>query len=157
MDMADFHPRSTTDPSTVENDMEKLVVLPGFEVSQPRKKPVNNFITWVQCFSHYTATMSKQYPNCAPGFLSHLLIVLKAFNDPAWREYDEAFREKMASTGQKAWAGMDLALYQELCASRQKMRSPQMERKDILSGSGGKQPASGRGSVCWLYRDSLYA
>lgn len=157
MDMADFRPRSPTDPTPVDSETEKLVVLPGFEVAQPRKKPVNNFITWVQCFSRYTAAMAKQYPECTPGFLSHLLIVIKAFNEvehPAWREYDEAYREKMASTGAKSWSGMDVALYQELCASRQKLRTPQMERKEVPKGLGVKRPASGRGNVCWLYNDS---
>lgn len=36
--MADFCPRSLMDPATAESDTEKLVVSPGFEVSQPRKK-----------------------------------------------------------------------------------------------------------------------
>ena len=158
MDMADFRPRSSTDPIISETDTEKLVVLPGFEVSQPRKKPVNNFITWIQCFCRYTAAMSKHYPECTSGFMSHLLIVLKAFNEvehPAWREYDEAYREKMASTGEKIWSGMDVALYQELCASRQKLRTPQTERKEMPKGTVGKRPMSGRGNVCWLYNDSL--
>ncbi len=102
--------------------------------------------------------MSKSFPDCTAGFLSHLLTVLKAFNEvehPAWREYDEAFREKMASTGEKTWKGMDVALYQELCGSRQKLRTPQMERKESPKGSGMKRPVSGRGSVCWLYNDSI--
>ena len=153
MDMSDFRPRSATDAATVDADTEKLVVLPGFEVSQPRKKPVNNFITWIQCFSRYTAAMSKHYPNCTAGFISHLLIVVKAFNEvehPAWREYDEAYREKMASTGNKSWSGMDVALYQELCGSRQKQRS---EKREVPRGTGGKRPISGRDYVCWLYND----
>ena len=52
MDMSDFRPRTSKDQAAVDSDVEKLVVLPGFEVSQPRKKPVNDFITWVQCFCH---------------------------------------------------------------------------------------------------------
>ena len=114
---------------------------------------MNNFITWIQCFSHYTAAMSKYYPNCTAGFISHLLIVVKAFNEvehPAWREYDEAYREKMASTGNKSWSGMDVALYQELCGSRQKQRS---EKRELPRGTGGKRPMSGRDYVCWLYND----
>ena len=38
--------------------------------------------------------------------MSHLLIVLKAFNEvehSAWQEYDEAYREKMASMGVNTW------------------------------------------------------
>ena len=97
-------------------------------------------------------------PECTSGFMSHLLIVLKAFNEvehPAWREYDEAYREKMTSTGEKIWSGMDVALYQELCASRQKLRTPQTEKKEMPKGTAGKCPMSGRGNVCWLYNDSL--
>ena len=81
MDMSDFHPRSSLDQTTSKTDMEKLVVLPGFEVSQPRKKPVNDCITWVQCFCRYTAAMSKHNPDCTVSFMSHLLIVLKAFSE----------------------------------------------------------------------------
>ena len=33
MDMNDFHPRSASDRSVSESDTEKLIVLPGFEVS----------------------------------------------------------------------------------------------------------------------------
>ena len=50
VDMCDFRPCSPKDSATVDSDMEILVVLPCFEVSQPRKKPVNDFLTWVQCF-----------------------------------------------------------------------------------------------------------
>ena len=150
MDMSDFRPRSSKDPAMLDSDVEKLVVLPGFEVSQPRKRPVNDFITWVQCFCRYTAAMSKHHTDCTPGFMSHLLTVLKAFNEvehPAWREYDEAYREKMAN---KTWSGMDVTLYQELCGSRQKQRS--MERRETPKG---KRPLSGRDHVCWLFNDSV--
>lgn len=155
MDMADFRPRSSKEPATVDSEVEKLVVLPGFEVSQPRKKPVNDFITWVQCFCRYTAAMSQHHADCTPGFMSHLLTVLKAFNEvehPAWREYDEAYREKMASTGNKSWPGMDVTLYQELCGSRQKQRSIPTERREMPKG---KRPLSGRDHVCWLFNDSV--
>ena len=155
VDMCDFRPRSPKDSATVDSDMEKLVVLPGFEVSQPRKKPVNDFLTWVQCFCRYTAAMSKHHADCTPGFMSHLLVVLKAFNEvehPAWREYDEAYREKMASTGNKSWSGMDVTLYQELCGSRQKQKSAPAERKEPPRG---KRPLSGRDHVCWLFNDGV--
>lgn len=82
---------------------KKLVLLPVFEISQLQKKPVNNFNIWVQCFSHYTAAMSKHYPECAAAFLRDFLIVFKTFNEVehlAWREYG-AYREIMASTSKK--------------------------------------------------------
>ena len=130
--MQDLRPRSATDQSRLDGDAEKLVVLPGFEVTQPRKRPINNIITWVQCFARYTAAMAQYTPECTAGFMSHLLTVLKAFHDaehPAWREYDEAFREKMASTGKKNWACRDVTLYQEVVGARAKLRNPQVNER----------------------------
>ena len=96
--------------------------------------------------------MFKHYPNCTAGFISHLLIVVKAFNEvehPEWREYDEAYREKMASTGNKSWSGMDVALYQELCGSRQKQP---LEKRELPRATEGKRPISqgGTTSVGWI-------
>ena len=154
VDMQDFRPRSASDQSLRDADPEKLVVLPGFEVAQPRKKPIHNIITWVQCFGRYTAAMARHHPDCTVGFMSHMLTVLKAFNDaehPAWREYDEAFREKMASTGKKSWSGMDVALYQEICGCRPKPRTPQpVDRREEPKR---KRPSSGHPGVCWLYNE----
>ena len=93
MDLGEFRPRSVMDKVEVEGDTEKLVVLPGFEVTQARKKPINNIITWVQCFARYTAAMASKFPDCTPGFMSHMLTVLKAYvevEDPAWRLYERS-------------------------------------------------------------------
>lgn len=153
MDMNDFRPRSTSDRAISESDTEKLIVLPGFEVSQPRKKPVDDIFTWIQCFSRYTAAMAKEYPDCTPGFLSHLLTVMKAYceaKQPAWQEYDVAFREKMAATSKKDWTGMDVSLYHELCSSRPKQVGTQEE---VRPGQKRKRPVSGGPKVCWLYND----
>ena len=121
--MNDFRPRSANDWPVSESDTEKLLVLPGFEVSQPWKKPVDDIFSWIQCFSSYTAAMAKEYPQCTAEFMSHLLTVIKVYSEakhPAWQEYDVAFREKMAATGEKNWTGMDVSLYHELCSSRTK-------------------------------------
>ena len=94
--------------------MHKWVVLPGFEVAQARKKPVVNIVTWMHCYARYTAVMAAAHPTSTPGFMAHMLTVLKAYTeveDPAWRLYDEAFREKMAATGCKTWGGMDVQLH----------------------------------------------
>jgi hypothetical protein len=56
------------------------------------------------------------------------------------REYDEAYREKMASTGNKSWSGRDVTLYQELCGSEQKQW---LERKETSRGASGKELDSG--------------
>ena len=48
----------------------------------------------------------------------------------------------MASTGKKTWSGTDLTLYQELCGSRPKQRTPQpVEKREELNR---KRPSLGR-------------
>lgn len=155
MDLGEFRPRTATDKLELEGDTEKLVVLPGFEVSQAKKKPVNNIITWAKCFGRYTAAMSQKFPTCTSGFISHMLTVFKAYEeveDPAWRLYDEAFREKMASTGARLWPGMDVQIYQEVCGGRprKKVGSPQQEGKRV-----GLTAATKRPGVCWQFNEGV--
>ena len=153
MDLGEFRPRYVMDKVEVEGDTEKLVVLPGFEVTQARKKPINNIITWVQCLARYTAAMASKFPDCTPGFMSHMLTVLKAYvevEDPAWRLYDEAYREKMASTGVRLWPGMDVLVYQEVCGGRPRKSVgwPQVDGKQARPSVGTKRPA-----VCWQFNE----
>ena len=161
MDLAEFRPRTVWDKINPEANTEKLVILPRFEVAQTRKRPVTSIITWVQCFSRYTAAMAKQFPECTPGFMSHLLTVLKAYGEveePAWRLYDEAFREKMASTGTKTWSGMDVSLYQELCGGQPRKRAmgPQADGRGAATGSNAKRSLDSRKPVvCWQYNDGV--
>jgi hypothetical protein len=60
----------------------------------------------------------------------------------------ESTMKPVTSTGNKSWSGMDVALYQELCGSRQKQR---VESR----GAGGKRLMSWRDNVCWLYSDGI--
>jgi hypothetical protein len=105
--------------------------------------------------------MAKQFLDCTPGFMSHMLTVMKAFcevEEPPWQLYDEAYREKMASTGNRAWPGMDVALYQELCGSRprRKVVEPALDSKapSRSLAQGKKCPSGGQKSVvCWQFND----
>lgn len=127
MDLGELCPKHPLDKIPAEPDTERLVVLPGFEISQARQKPISNIITWTHCYARYTAAMAAAYPTSMPGFMAHLVTVLKAYTeveDPAWRLYDEAFREKMAATGCKLWEGMDIQVYQEVCAGRLRRKVP---------------------------------
>ena len=132
--MNDFRPRSASDRSVSEYNTEKLIVLPGFEVSQPRKKPVDDIFTWIQCFSRYTAAMAKEFPQCTTGFMSQLLTMVKA--------YSEA----------KHLTGMDVSLYHELCSSRTKQVGNPEEARP---GQKRKHPAPVHVGprVSWLYND----
>ena len=153
VDLGDFQSRGAIDKLVAESDTEKLVVLPGFEVSQARRKPISSITVWCQCFARYTAAMAKQFPSCTLDFMSHQVTVLKAYmevEDQAWRLYDEALREKMAAIGQKEWKGMDLALYQEICGGRQRKLTIPAKGSEAGSSGRGKRPLTGkRPRVCW--------
>ena len=88
VDLAEFRPRGALEKVQVEEDTEKLVVLPGFEVAQARKRPITSITVWSQCFARYTAAMATKFPECAPGLMSHLVTVIKAYlevEEPVWR------------------------------------------------------------------------
>ena len=156
IDLGELRTRTLAERRAVESDTERLVVLPGFEVSQAKKKPIADILTWVQCFSRYTAAMAKKFPESTPGFMSHMLVVLKAHaevEEPAWRRYDIAFREKMAATGVRQWLGMDVKVYQEVCGGCPRKRAePAGEKRGLPMGA--KRPMEGRRPVvCWQFND----
>ena len=148
MDLNEFRIRTPLERVSGESETQKIVVLPGFEVSQAKTKPIRDIVTWMNCFCRYTAAMASVHPKCTLGFMSHILTVLKAYvevEDPAWRLYDVSFREKMAATGVKSWKGMDVQLYQEICGA--KLRKRQLE-----SGSGRIVEDKGF-KVCWKFNN----
>ena len=157
VDLAEFRPRGALEKVQVEEDTEKLVVLPGFEVSQARKKPITSIAVWSQCFARYTAAMAAKFPDCAPGFMSHLVTVVKAYlevEEPVWRLYDEVYREKMAATGVKQWKGMDIGLYQEICGGRRRKWSSGTKKTERASSARpGTRRVTKRSRVCWDFNE----
>ena len=102
VDFQDFKPRTGAEKDVTGIECEKLVVLPGVEVAQSRRKPILSILTWVQCYCKYVAAVSQKFPEAVAGLVGHLLVVVKAYLEvekPGWRLYDEAFREKMTATG----------------------------------------------------------
>ena len=93
VDLSELRLYSVVEKLEAAAETEKLVVLPGFEVAQAKKRPVTTIEAWVQCFCRYTARMAVEFPACAPGFMAHMLTVLRAYCEvegPAWRLYDVA-------------------------------------------------------------------
>ena len=106
--MQDFKPRTGAEKDVTGIECEKLVVLPGLEVAQSRRKPILSILTWVQCYCKYVAAVSQKFPEAVAAMVGHLLVVVKAYleaEEPGWRLYDEAFREKMAATGVRLCKG----------------------------------------------------
>ena len=72
------------------------------EITQANRKPIKDISTWIQCFAVYIAALCQQHPSAIQEMLAYMLIIIRAaqeFEDPVWRSYDEAFREKAAATG----------------------------------------------------------
>lgn len=154
IELGELRPKNPLERVPAEADTQKLVILPGFEVSQVKRKPITDIITWAHCFARYTAAMSAEYPECTPGFMAHMLTVFKAYTeveDPAWRMYDEVYREKMAATSCRRWSGMDVQLYQEVCAGRLRSKMPATP-VEAMAGAGAKRPRDEkRPVVCWQF------
>ena len=98
------------------------------------------------------AALAECFPKYVPGLMSHLLTVLRAhaeFEDPAWRVYDESFREKMAAKGERQWSGMDIQLFQEICGGRSKRLSSSLGESRGVKRQGEER----RKVVCWKYNE----
>jgi hypothetical protein len=109
VDLAELRPKNSHERVPHEADMQKLVVLPGFEVAQARQKPISDIVMWMHCYTRYTAAMASKFPECTPGFMAHMVTVLKVYAE-GWRMYDEAFREKMAATGCREWMSSSIKM-----------------------------------------------
>ena len=60
------------------------------------------------------AAVHKQDPAAVKELLAYMFTIIQAaqeFEDPAWRNYDEAFREKAATTGNCKWSAIDTLIY----------------------------------------------
>ena len=155
IDLQDFKPRTGAEKDVTGIECEKLVVLPGLEVAQSRRKPILSILTWVQCYCKYMAAVSLKFPEAVAGMVGHLLVVVKAYlevEEPGWRLYDEAFREKMAATGVRLWKGVDVQVFQGTCGG--------LLRRSVKSGG---ESVKGRGlkrvlrdeiqGTCWLFNE----
>ena len=102
------------------------------------------------------AAMARVSPECTPGFMSHMLVVLKSFmevEDLGWRLYDDVFREKMAATGVKQWGGVDGQVFQGTCWGLPKCNGRSLVVKQ-QGGGGVKRPlCTTRANVCWQFND----
>ena len=78
--------------------MEELLYLqplaPGqcpASLPRPRKKPVTDILTWVECFSVMAAMITSRFPDKAPQLFAYLRMIVRAsqtFEGPAWVSYD---------------------------------------------------------------------
>ena len=53
----------------IDDDAEKLIIIPGFEVIHAKQKRLTSIITWIKRFWCYVAVMAKSLPECIPGLM----------------------------------------------------------------------------------------
>ena len=88
------------------------------------------------------------------------------FEDPGWRKYDEAYRDKAASMGNRKWSAIDPHLYNQLFTGRAKKvplcslcgnsghTAITCKRKRLLGDTSHREGARRRprmGNFCWDY------
>ena len=67
-----------------EPDPHRFVILPGLEVPQACKKPIQDVFTGIQCFNIYIVDVAKKHPDMVPERLAYMPFVTWA-----QREYEE--------------------------------------------------------------------
>ena len=106
-DLSELKPAGTLDAINPDPDPQKYIVLPGLEITQARRKPIRDIIMWIQCFAVIMAAVYKQDPAAVKELLAYMFTIIRAaqvFEDPAWRNYDKAFHENAAATGNRKWS-----------------------------------------------------
>ena len=121
VDLAELRPPGTLEAINPEPDPQRYVVMPGLELASAKKKPIRDIHTWIACFAVYTAVMSKAYPEVVPEFMAYMLTIIRAqkeYEEPAWRIYDEAYRDAAASSGNKQWSKVDESIFAKVFTGR---------------------------------------
>ena len=96
--MGELHPPSSWDDP---QGTQKLLVTPNLEISRFRKKPINDILTWMQCFTVHMVVLAKAKRDCITKLDAYMLTIITAAQDyehPAWERYDRAYRDEAAAT-----------------------------------------------------------
>ncbi len=121
VDLAELCPAGALDSLNPEPDPQHYVLTRDLQLSRARRRPIKDINTWIQCFTVYVAVRAKKSPEVVPEMLVYLLTIMRAqkeFEEPAWRLYDVAFREKAASTRNTQWSKIDPHLYNQVFTGR---------------------------------------
>ncbi len=172
VELAEIRPAGSLDAVNPEPDPQQYIITRDLEISRARRKPIKDISTWVQCFAIYVAAMAKQHAELVPEMLAYMLAVMRAqkeFEEPAWRLYDIAFREKAASTGNRRWSQLDPVLYNQIFTGRARRvaicthcnatnhtseecaEAPPRKRAAMSHEPSGGRRAEGEAGVCWQF------
>ena len=117
VDLAELRPVGPLDKMNPVPDPQRFIIMPGMEVTRAAKKSIEDILTWVQCFTTYVAILSTKFPEAVPDLMAYMLSIIWAYQKyehPQWRNYNEAFRDKAATTGNRKWSVIDSHLSNQI-------------------------------------------
>lgn len=143
-----------------------------------KKKIIPTILEWVQCFSLYTAIVSRKQPERVPDLLGYQSLIIDAhreFKGDYWMGYDRCFRQRAAATHIDKWADVDLTLWSvtfgnrtaisrcSLCLSTAhdsnscELRDPQLSSTSTRPPNRPSQREyySSRRRICFEWNESL--
>ena len=104
VDLPELPPVGALDKMNPVPDPQGFIIMPGHEVTRAAKKSIEYILTWVQCFTTVVAILSTKFPEAVPDLMAYMLSIIRAYQEhehPKWRNYDEVFRDKAATTGNR--------------------------------------------------------
>ena len=84
------------------NNFEATNLIDDDQITNAKRKQqeVTQFMDWIQCFSTYTAVVSRTNPDHIIDLIAYLNLIIKGqrrFQDFDWASYDRQFRQKAAA------------------------------------------------------------
>ena len=93
---------------------EGHILVVQLEDLEGSKRLIQDFQTWVQCFSMYAAVVVARHPDKFMPLMAYLTDMAKnarKYKWPSWVVYDQNFRMHMATTAGANWASVNSAIY----------------------------------------------
>ena len=144
---------------------------------RPRRSPVTDIMTWLQCFARMAAVLATKYPDKAPEMCAYQSVIVRAarnYEGQAWVAYDRQFRREALARRDLNWSMLDLRLYIEAFTGRARAiarcshclseahgttscpANPYQPLSEVanLAGSPGPRPAAGsRQEICRSFNE----
>ena len=122
-DVSELRPVGPPESIKQKQETQNYIIGPGFKVAKAKNRQIEDISTWLQCFGVYVAVLAKRHQEIIGDMMAYMITTMRAqikFENPAWRTYDEAYRDKAATTGNRKWSEIDPHLYNKIFTRRAK-------------------------------------
>ena len=148
---------------------------------RPRRPPVTDIMTWLQCFARMAAVLSTRYPDKAPELWAYQSLIIRAarnYEGQAWVAYDRQYRREALARRDLNWSMLDSRLYNEAFTGRARAIArcqhclseahgttncptnpnpstyqPPTEFANTSGIPGARSVAGGRQEICWSFNE----